>query len=250
MFKIFFISILILFNLTTITKAKVYKPPLSQFSKNVLTHVVLHEFGHAFIREFKIPVLGNEENIADSFATNFISQNLRDDAVEIITARAKSWIVEDSEVNSKDYDHKGEHELDIRRAYRAMCLLYGADPADWADMINWVEFSEGDLSGCSDAAPDQIDGWHKTLSAIKISNAKPSDKIEIIYGEGPYKLAVQKAQVFEKIAKLMRQYKWPNKITLHFDHCDVGARWSRSERKILVCDNYLARFIEQEKHIK
>jgi len=44
-------------------------PDLSDFSKNVVTHVLYHELAHALIREFDLPVLTNEEAMADSFAT-------------------------------------------------------------------------------------------------------------------------------------------------------------------------------------
>ena len=40
---------------------------ITRFGENVITNVTIHEFGHALIREFDLPVLGNEENIADSF---------------------------------------------------------------------------------------------------------------------------------------------------------------------------------------
>ena len=41
---------------------------ISPFAKNVVRHVLMHELAHALIREFDLPVLGNEENIADSLS--------------------------------------------------------------------------------------------------------------------------------------------------------------------------------------
>ena len=38
------------------------------FARNVTVAVVLHELGHALIREFDLPVLGNEVTVADAFA--------------------------------------------------------------------------------------------------------------------------------------------------------------------------------------
>jgi len=54
-------------NAQTVSDEKV-----SQFAEDVLFHVVMHEMGHALVREFDLPVLGNEETLADTFATHYI----------------------------------------------------------------------------------------------------------------------------------------------------------------------------------
>ncbi len=219
---------------------------LSHFVQNVTTHVLLHEMGHALIHEFSIPVLGNEENMADSFATNFITQNLRDNAAEIITARAQSWMIEDAEVNPQQYDLKGEHELDKRRAYRVLCLLQGADPTEWQSVVQWANFSERDLADCSDTTPQQIESWKRTLAPLQPSTQTKSNQVSIIYGDGPYKSLMQQSGVIERVAQQMRRFNWPNEITIHFDHCTKGASWNRRQRKILLCDDYIERFLQQE----
>lgn len=222
---------------------------ISEFAKNVTTHVVLHEIGHAVFREFGIPILANEENMADSFATTYIMQNMRDAAVNIILARAQSWKYEDSEVEPKDYDHKGEHELDIRRAYQAACLLYGADPAEWGEARDWADFSDGDAADCSDTAPDQIESWSQVLAQNLLPPGEESENVELIFGEGPMKEQVQASGMMEQLAEIARRFDWPKPIILHFDHCDKGSSWNRKARRILLCDDYVMRFIRQGEQI-
>ena len=55
-----------------------------------MRHVLLHEMSPALIYEFKLPMLGNEEVMADTFANVVVSQTYRDDAVAIIKDRAGS----------------------------------------------------------------------------------------------------------------------------------------------------------------
>lgn len=215
------------------------------FAINVVAHVLYHEAGHALIREFDLPVLANEEVMADSFATVWITQQQTDRAAQIVSDRVRSWLYEDSEVNPANYDFKGEHELDIRRAYQVACLFYGADPAKWTLDIAWLGFSESDLSDCSDTAPDQIEGWSAVLASHMRPDGDPSEKVEVIYGEGPLAEAMQATGILEIVATDLRRFDWPEPITLHFDHCDRGASWSRSERRILLCDDYVSRFIKQ-----
>lgn len=219
---------------------------ITPFARNVVTHVLLHELGHAFFREFDVPILSNEEAMADGFATFFTTRYLRDTAPDIIVSRAKSWIYEDSEVDPADYDHKGEHQLDIRRAYQTLCLFYGADPAEFADHVAFAEFSQRDLADCSDTAPDQFSAWTSVLESLPRATSGNGDLVQVIYGEGPMKDAFIASGVMEEVADLARGFAWPNgPITLHFDNCSGGASWSRSKKRVLLCDTYVARFIAQ-----
>lgn len=218
---------------------------ISNFAKSVSKHVLMHELAHALIREFSLPVLGNEEVLADSFATVWITQNWRDEAPAILGARIRSWIYEDQETDPKDYDHKGEHPLDIRRAYQAACLLYGSDPADWARHISWLDIKQYDLDDCSDTAPDQMNGWNSVLKAHLLPENSKSPNVELIFGEGPMKDAMMDSGVMQDFEKIVRRFDWPQQITLHFDHCPSGAFWDRSDRLILLCDSYVQRFIDQ-----
>jgi hypothetical protein len=218
---------------------------ISDFARNVTRHVLLHEVGHAAMREFALPILANEEAMADSFATFVATQLLRDAAAEIVTARVRSWMIEDREVDRAEYDMMGEHDLDIRRAYQTACLLYGADPAEWADDVAWVGYSAQDLSDCADTAPDQIEGWIQVLAPHLRPDDRASTHVEVVYGEGPLKEAMRATGVMEEIADLARRLDWPEPIRLHFDHCDRRASWSRNERRILLCDSYVERFVRQ-----
>lgn len=218
------------------------------FQKGVVTHVLFHEFAHAFIHEFQVLVLSNEEAMADAFATYYITRHLRDEAVDIITSRALSWMIEDSEVLPEDYDMKGEHDLDLRRAYQALCQIYGADPAEWRSYFEWVGFSQNDLSGCSETSPAIESGWNQVVGAHRNPGSN-AGKVSVIYGEGELKEWVRAYGVLEQVQREMEQFAWPRPIIIHFDHCPDGAYWSRSERKIMLCDAYVQRFIDQSRQL-
>ena len=233
---------------STISHAKDIE--ISEFSRNVTLHVLFHELAHALIHEFELPILANEEAMADSFSTIYITKMMRDQAPDIITSRTQSWLYEDSEVSPDDYDFKGEHLLDIRRAYQTACLFYGMDPATFEGYIEDFGFSQDDLSDCSDTAPAQELGWVRLLEPYRTTQGKLSKNVELIYGEGPMKSAMQASGILNEFIEHVRLFNWPNTIIVHFDHCDVGAFWSRNERKITLCDDYVQRFIDQGDHFK
>jgi hypothetical protein len=59
-------------------------------SEAELAGVLGHEIGHAVIREFDLMVLGNEETMADAFATHLLTEHFPEHAVRAISARVGS----------------------------------------------------------------------------------------------------------------------------------------------------------------
>lgn len=219
---------------------------ISTFAKNVITHVLIHELAHALIREFDLPVLGNEENMADSFATLYIVQTMPDKAEEIIHDRARSWILEASVEGNHNF--LSEHAPKEMRAYQAICLLFGLDPKKYRKLPSWGIFSENDLRNCYDFAPEIARGWRRVLDQYTLPNDVPTREFRIIYGEGPMKEDMMKSGFLEEIGDIISRFDWHSRITLHFDHCDSDSWWSRSRRTIFLCDGYVSRFIEQGQH--
>ncbi len=222
--------------------------PISSFSLNVTQHVLAHEMAHALIRELEIPVLANEEAMADSFATIWIASTKGENAPAIVMDRVKSWLMEDSEVSREDYDFKGEHLLDIRRAYQAACLLYGANPANHLEHVEWLEFSQDDLDDCSDTAPDQAHGWGRVLEQYLLPEDEVSDNVTLVEADDIERSALDGlSSVLASAHSDMRRFDWPNPITLQIENCPGTAFWRRTSRTITLCVGYIHRFYRQGK---
>jgi hypothetical protein len=89
-----------------------------------------HEIGHGLIIEMNMPVLGREEDAADSFA---IVNALRMASVfteRVLIAATKGWVL----AAKRDKKHGNalafydEHGLDLQRAYNVVCFMVGSDP--------------------------------------------------------------------------------------------------------------------------
>ena len=218
---------------------------LSPFVENVLTHVLLHEVAHALIREFDIPVLANEENMADSFATAFITSQFDPDiSAPMIMDRVISWFYEAAQDDEPRL--QGEHEPDIRRAYRTLCMLYGTSPADYAHLTEPYPFSNRDLADCGEIAEQKEAAWDRVLTPF-LADA-PSPNVEVAYGDVYLAEATRNSGVMEDVADIARRYDWPEKITFALRDCGdgTGAWWSRSEKTITLCDSYVDRFQSQD----
>ncbi|MGH1447089.1 MAG: DUF4344 domain-containing metallopeptidase [Cognatishimia sp.] len=213
---------------------------LSDHTENVLLHVLSHELGHALIREFDLPLLGNEEVIADEFATIFLHDRFPDQAGAIISARVDAFLLE-----KDDETIFAEHSDDARRAGRATCLLFGLDPQRYLEWAQRLGMTGQEAKHCVESAPEIARGWRRVLAPLAMPPTVPTTEVRVIFGEGPMKMAMENSRAFQQMKKILESFDWHSQITLHGDHCDEGASWSRGRRRILLCDDYVLRFEEQ-----
>lgn len=218
---------------------------LSPFVKNNIRHVLMHELAHALLHEFELPIMGNEETIADSFAVISLHDIYPDQVQEIVKDRATALRFE-AEQHPPSWEMlAGEHPHDFQRAFWAYCLLDGLEP-DTTRVPQWVHMSKNDRHNCEDIADDISSGWERMLLKTLGSQNKGKGAVELIFGEGPIKAKVETSGILQEFANLLSHFNWSENITLHFDHCDHGASWSKRERRILLCDDYVQRFVNYE----
>ena len=86
---------------------------------NALHWVFLHELGHAIIDIYDLPITGQEENVADQFATILM---LREESGYLSVWAMAAVHASGAQHLSPFWD---THALDAQRLYNMMCLLYG-----------------------------------------------------------------------------------------------------------------------------
>src|SRR5688572_13408984 len=107
---------------------------VSKFAENVLLHVVLHEIGHGLVREFDLPVLGNEETKAYALATHYLTHYLTDRALDMLKTRTDSLMIEANQFPREKWTVKGEHDNDARRAFQIAALTVAADSKKYSPL--------------------------------------------------------------------------------------------------------------------
>ena len=220
--------------------------PYSAFAADVTLHVVLHELGHAVIREFDLMILGNEETMADAFATHVLTEHLPERALGAISARVTSLMIEASEVPRDQWTVRGEHDSDARRAYQIAALALAADKDKFAGVAQLVGMSERDISKAMDYGAEIHRSWRRTLSPLlmpagmlsKEARFKADDATGAFVETGEPNLR-------SAIESMLRRIDWHSQVTVDFVGGEGGAAWSRSQRTIKVSGEYLRRFIAQ-----
>jgi hypothetical protein len=221
---------------------------LSAFARDVTLHVVLHELGHALIREFDLPVLGNEETMADAFATHFLVTHLPDRAADVLKARVTSLMIEAREVPREQWPVRGEHDNDARRAFQIAALAMAADHAKYEAVARAVAMSEPDIQKAKDYGAEIHRCWRRILAPLWMPLGQRSQEARVVCDPETASLVQVGADGFlAELESAITRFDWHSQVTIRFTAGDGSAGWNRSKRTVTVPSEYLLRFVKQGK---
>lgn len=220
--------------------------PLTQFAQDVTLHVVLHELGHALIREFDLPVLGNEETMADAFATHYLTTHMPERALDVLLARVSSLMFEAGEVPRAEWDVDGEHDNDARRACQIAALAVAADPQKYAPVAAAAGLSEENVRKATDYGTEIQRSWRRILEPLWMPAGLASSEARVeIEGRGRPLDELRTSGLAAELEAQLRRFDWHSQVAIRFVEGDGRAGWSRSARAVTVHDAYVRRFISQ-----
>lgn len=219
---------------------------VSEFAENVLVHVVLHEIGHGLVREFDLPILGNEETLADSFATYYIATHMPERGMEILEARVSSLMIEAREVPRAQWTVKGEHNSDARRAYQIVAIAMAIDASKFAPLASLVDMNQSDIRKAVDYGSEIQRSWRRILKPLWMSGGQKSNEARtIIEEQSEFAEAISGGKLHREIDDALKSFDWHSQVKVVFASGDGGAGWSRSKRTVTVQDGYVRRFNQQ-----
>lgn len=222
---------------------------LSPFARDVALHTVLHELGHALIREFDLPILANEETMADAFATHYLTAYMPDRALDAIAARTASLMIEAREVPREQWPVNGEHNNDARRAFQIAALAIAADAAKYEPVARIVGMTESDMRKAKDYGAEIHRSWRRTLAPLMMPQGMQSKEARVNCEAGIF-TNNSAAPLLGDLDSAITRFDWHSQVTIRFAAGDGGASWSRSKRTITVNSQYLQRFVAQGKIVE
>ena len=213
---------------------------LSQATMDALVHVVAHEIGHAFLREFDLPIIGPEEAIADDFATVYVHLTIPERAEQIVAARADQNLSD-----GEAAERFSEYFDDEQRAGRSVCLLYGLDPERYENLVERYDMGDEDATVCRDFGPEVGRAWRRLIDAYRIPDDARITEVRLVADEFPLAQTIVDSELSAMAYDLLSAIDWHSLITLSLERCEGETGWSRNQRKITICDSYVERFEEQ-----
>jgi len=227
------------------------KHKLVEFVSGNMLFVLGHEAGHALISELGIPVIGREEDGADSFSTLMALKIGDRYADDVLVNAATGWFYSERR-NRQDrvkmvyYD---EHGIDLQRAYNIVCLMVGSNPEKFSALAAETGMPEQRQGTCQGDYSNASWSWNRVLKSHLRKPGDPKLDIKVIYGPVEGELAavataIKNMKILDTVAGMLsEQYLWPKPISLQLQTCgQPGARWDLTTKAVIACYEIVQEF--------
>jgi len=215
--------------------------------------ILLHEMGHVHVHEHRLPILGREEDAADTFAALRLIRSTSAFSQRVLTDAAKGWFFSDRRARQTGdpmlyYD---EHNLSRQRAYEIVCLMVGADPVKFKELADQTGLPAKRRESCKKEYDYASWSWETVLAPHRRAPDEPKTKIDVVYGEGKDQFAglanaFRTIKLLETVAAVAADaYAWRAPFTLEMQTCDgPNAGWDDERRTLKICYNLAFDFSE------
>jgi hypothetical protein len=206
--------------------------------------LLLHVIGHVLISQFQLPVLGREEDAADTYAALTMLRIGTSFTVQSLAGAAKGWFFDarrDQEIGDKPlyYD---EHNVSAQRAYQIVCLMVGSDPEKFKSLADQANMPEERQNTCKRDYKKASEAWSAVLAPHRREPGQPETKINVVYGDGKGnydRLAAlfRSIRFLETVAEHAQEtYLWPYPWTLAMETCGrPGSDYDTDTRTVTMC---------------
>lgn len=217
------------------------------FVASNIIHIMLHEAGHAVIDRFGLPVIGQEEDAADSFATLEVL-NIYEDHVDILLDAAEAMLImhDLAEADGEPFDYFGIHDLDIQRGLRIVCHAVGLDPERYAEAARWVEMERDHEIACETEAEVALESWDVLLEPLLLpEDATPVDvavRFEASEDHADEAAFLVETRILEDIAAYLGEtFDWDEVPTVTGAECgEPNAFYDPETIELTMCYEFIA----------
>lgn len=218
-----------------------YQFPEDQDESNFIANEVIatfyHELGHGLIDVLHIPVLGKEEDAADTLSVILMNDVWDEEsATQILTSDATAYALAAADPNAalNDSAMADVHSLDIQRYYAVVCLFYGANPEVRKQLAVDLQLPAEKLDSCPGEYQQAADAW----SAVLKDTDPGPDKKGLVMAPGQE--GVPLAEVLaDEVKGLNEKFGLPEQISVIVADCgEANAFYSPADKTITMCNEY------------
>lgn len=223
-----------------------------EFVAGNVIFATLHEVGHLTIQDLGLPVLGREEDAADSFAVINMLKFDNQFSDTILIQASRGWFMSDLRAKKQKvpmvfYD---EHGLDRQRAYNIVCLMVGGNAEKFAKAAELTKMPEERQGNCEGDFSNASWSWNKVLETHMRKPDQEKVAVEVKYGESQkyavYVKAFRDIGLLDRLADLISdRYVLRKPIKVETKECgSPNASWELPTRSIFVCYELAADFAD------
>lgn len=208
-------------------------------------HILLHEIGHLLIDQLDLPVLGQEEDAADNYATLTLIEWDTGLADQALADTAYSWFLRHDDTADHDGDEGeffSEHDLDVQRAYRVICHLVGVDEQAFGPLATDLGVYPDETESCDYSADLSAKSWAQVLFPYAPGRVGIGAQVKISYGQGDGDLGyfedlLRDREVLEIVSDhLMDTVSLPRTVALRAEMCgEANAYYDPELAEVALC---------------
>lgn len=224
---------------------------------------LLHEFGHALIHTLNLPVLGREEDAADTLAIAGLligeMEQLQEHLPERLIVISDEWLLEwkESDDQSAYWD---SHSLEIQRFYNIVCLVFGSDPERFEDVAFGSALPVERSFACKrefEVARNAVE-WilarHGSLGRLRGTRRLPAgERVKVHYdapttpnGAWLAALLARDGLIDRMAADVDAAFRLPETIEVQVVNCvDADAYFHTESRIVVLCWQLFEKFLER-----
>lgn len=217
------------------------------FAANNAYSALYHEFGHLFVDQFQLPILGNEEYVADAIATLLIIAEGGDRAYDISFDTVDGYL-RSSEIfgaeRLEEVDFNGEHGMDQQRAAQMTCLLVGASPEDFAELAEQMGMEAERQEACALEYEQAQRGWETLIGDHLRGDGPAGEALTVTYDEagdyGAIATLLKDEKVLETVAAVVtNEFRLVRPATLRAALCgEENAYYDPEDSSVTLCYEY------------
>ena len=203
-----------------------------------------HEMGHALINELKLPILGREEDAADTYAAVTMLKIGSSFSLRVLANAAKGLFLDDQrdQQTGEKPLYYDEHDLSPQRAYQIVCLMVGSDPDKFKELAEEVKMPSLRRESCKRDFREASSSWAEVLKPHMRLPEDPETKIDVVYGDGKgdfdgWARSFRTLRLLETVAaRTKTDFTLPTAITLEMRSCGhPGTFFDTDTRTVMIC---------------
>jgi len=223
--------------------------------------VLLHEFAHVIIHDFAVPVLGNEEDAADTLAATTLirldqlspSGDFRYTKMLLMAADANRILWQRGfERENPEAAYWANHPLSVQRAARIACLALGSDTEVFAALPELLDMPLFRADWCEDeyALADSARAWVRSTYGVDGQPDAAGAEPDIQYAtprapsHEPLLALIKDEQMLERTAEFVTgHFLLPEDLSINARSCgSPDAYWDGNAREVVLCYELLEAF--------
>jgi hypothetical protein len=217
------------------------------FAVNNSTLILYHEMGHLFVGELGLPVLGKNEDAADSLAAVLLLDENADWSDAVLRDSAEGWYLSPFNGDNVpgDWAFMDEHSLDKQRAFFFVCMMVGNNQEYYGELATEYGMDADRQEKCKYIYQQAHDSWTQLLDPHALSDENPaSGEIEVVYDDpgefAEYAEALIADSFLEYAAGVVTEnYAIPRNLTFRAMQCGVSnAYYNPGDAQITFCYEY------------